>query len=428
MAFQDGDFKSLEPKTKRYEKSDDLVPGLRMAVHPSGGKSWVLRFWFGQKKQALSLGRYPEVSLADARAAAKLARADVVQGRNPAREKIEARQKADSEAAAAFDKVFALYERKHINRKLKASTAAEAKRLFKATIKPALAKKKLPEITSEHINDLLDDLVDSGSPVAANRTLAALRHFFNFAVARNFVAVSPVNGIERPTKETPRDRRLTDQEIRWLWLACEAAKTRLLKKEKSLHSPTGAIPQLLLLTGARRNEVCAMTDGEVNKTASLWTIPGIRTKNGRAHEVHLTSTALGVLNAVPRVKNPAKFVFCTNGQTSISGFSRLKNTIDRLMLEVARKEDPDAVIPAWRVHDLRRTMASGMAALGVALPVIERCLNHVSGSFGGIVGVYQQHEYTAEKKAAFELWSDHIIAIVEQRRGKVLPLERRRAR
>lgn len=426
-AYKNSHFTDLAPKAKRYEEPDNDVPGLRMAVHPSGAKSWVLRYWFGSKKYALTIGGFPGVDVAAARDVAEEARAKVKLGRNPAQEKIAARQTADSEAAAAFDKVFALYERKHINRKLKASTAAEAKRLFKATIRPALSKKKLPEITSEDVIELLDDLIDAGSPVTANRVLAALRHFFKFAVARKFVAASPVDGLERPTKETPRDRRLTDQEIRWLWLACERAKKHVLKKD-ALNSPTGAIPQLLLLTGTRRNEVCAMSDAEVKRDSAVWTIPAARTKNGRAHEVHLSKVALGILDDVPRVKNPAKFVFCTNGRTSISGFSRLKSRIDRLMLEIARKEDPQAVIPAWRVHDLRRTTASGMAALGVTLPVIERCLNHVSGSFGGIVGVYQQHEFTAERKAAFELWTNHVKGIVERGGGNVIPLAARRAR
>lgn len=135
--------------------------------------------------------------------------------------------------------------------------------------------------------------------------------------------------------------------------------------------------------------------------------------------MHLSDTALAIIEAVPKVKNEAGLLFTTTGETPPSGFSRAKGRMDGLMLGYARAEakkrgdDPAKVeIPDWVIHDLRRTMASGMARLGVQLPVIERCLNHVSGSFGGIVGVYQRHSFADEKRAALETWSAHIESLV----------------
>jgi integrase len=150
-----------------------------------------------------------------------------------------------------------------------------------------------------------------------------------------------------------------------------------------------------------------------------WRIAAARSKNGLTHEIALTEAMLAVIQSMPRVRNKAGYLFSTNGTTPCSGFSRAKARLDKLMLEYAKQEaaergdKPSEVrIEPWRIHDLRRTVASGMARLGIALPVIEKCLNHVSGSFAGIVGVYQRHTFTAEKRAAFEAWTRHVEAIV----------------
>ena len=156
-------------------------------------------------------------------------------------------------------------------------------------------------------------------------------------------------------------------------------------------------------------------------------LPSARTKNSKEHEIYLADAAIDVIKSVPRVKNRAGYVFSVTGETPPSGFSRAKSRLDRLMLSYARDEarergeDPDGVLlEPWRLHDLRRTVASGMARLGIALPVIEKCLNHISGSFAGIVGVYQRHSFADEKRAAFEAWAKHVEAIIRKgaaRRG-----------
>lgn len=153
-----------------------------------------------------------------------------------------------------------------------------------------------------------------------------------------------------------------------------------------------------------------MSDREIDPASKLWTIPRERAKNDVAHQVPLSDAAIVALASATRIKGSKEFVFSTNGRTPVSGYSKAKERLDAEMLRLARQEaegDPEAVqIPQWTFHDLRRTMASGMARLGINLPVIEKVLNHVSGSFGGIVSVYQRHSFADEKRVALETWGD----------------------
>jgi len=174
-----------------------------------------------------------------------------------------------------------------------------------------------------------------------------------------------------------------------------------------------------------------MTDRELKLDDKLWILPKSRTKNGLEHEIHLSNTARAILERTPRVKSKAGYVLTTNGETAPSGFSRAKRKLDKLMVGYAqaeakqRRDDLATVeIPNWTLHDLRRTMASGMARLGIALPVIEKCLNHISGSFAGIVGVYQRHSFAAEKVAAFDAWARHVDSLVTGKAGNVVALRR----
>jgi integrase len=311
------------------------------------------------------------------------------------------------------------YRKRHVTAKLKASTARECERLFDREILPRWRNRRLNEISKQDVLDLLDEIVDRGAPTTANHAFAWLRHFFNWALGRNLLAVSPCAGVKKPSKPESRRRWLSDDEIHWLWQACDGAGF-----------PFGYLTKLLLLTGARREEVRAMCDRELRLSQRTWTIPPARTKNGEAHEIALADATLAVIEAVPRVRNKAGYLFCTNGSTPVSGFTRAKRSLDKGMLECAQKEarergagPADVQIEPWVLHDLRRTVASGMARLGVALPVVEKCLNHVSGSFGGIVGVYQQHDFKDEKRAAFEAWAQHVEAVVSGRpAANVIPL------
>jgi integrase len=213
---------------------------------------------------------------------------------------------------------------------------------------------------------------------------------FNWAVARDIIASSPTAGIKPPSPERSRDRTLSDAELRLVW---EAAST--------IGYPFGILVQLLIVTGQRRGEVAGMKWDEVDLTGRIWTLPRERVKNNQMHVVPLSKAAAAIVEAAPRIEGP--FVLTTTGATHAAGYAKGKQRLDALL---------PADMPAWRLHDLRRSVASGMARLGINLPVIEKVLNHSSGSFAGIVGVYQRHDFAEEKCRALEAWGKHVMRIV----------------
>ena len=177
----------------------------------------------------------------------------------------------------------------------------------------------------------------------------------------------------------------------------------------------GKAAKLLLLTGLRREEVGRLQWHEVNLSDGTITLPPERTKNGREHVIPLSGAALGILHSIaPRAGTTALF-----GGRGFTDWHRGKRTLDRRIAETRG----EALAP-WRLHDCRRTVATGLAKLGVDLPTIEKCLNHTSGSFAGVVGVYQRHDYFVEKKRALAIWADHVLALGERRPSVVSPLRR----
>ena len=279
----------------------------------------------------------------------------------------------------------------------------ETDRILDREVVEAWRGRRLSAIKRADVHDLLDKIVDRGAPIAANRTLAALRRMCAWAVERGIVEASPCEKVRAPASETTRDRVLTDEEIRAAWAAFDSAGW-----------PFGPIAQLLLLTGQRLREVGEAPWSEIDLEAKTWTIPKERAKNAVAHEVPLSEVALQVLATLPRVeagRRPAGFLFTTNGKTPVSGFSRAKDGFDRAMLAGLRKaaaehgEDPAKVETPqhWTLHDLRRTSASGMAGLGIAPHVVEAALNHKSGTIKGVAAVYNRYTYSAESARRLRL-------------------------
>ena len=214
----------------------------------------------------------------------------------------------------------------------------------------------------------------------------------------------------KPKAPPARDRVLSEAEIKWLWQACD-----------TLGKPFASLLKLLTLTGCRRGEVAGMMRGELSEDGAIWTVPGARRKNGRQHMVYLPPLAREIIAAVPRVEGKAGYLFTTTGKSPVSGWSKIKRRLDTAMLALARAErGADAAVREWRLHDLRRTCATGMAELGIPPHIIEVALNHVSGHKAGVAGIYNRAEHSAERKAALELWAAHVEALVTGRSAKVL--------
>jgi integrase len=386
---------------KRLEIHDGH--GLYLVIQPSGHKSWAFRYRVAGKSRKLSLGPYgdaPAIGVTKARALASAELVKVQAGGDPARDR--RRDTADT-----FEAVARRFLERYARPKNRSWT--ETARLLGLIPDPQKAEKddpttfvvrqksavdrwgarKVSDIRQADVITLLDDIVDGGAPVGANRVFSAVRKLFNWAESRYALDRNPCGKVQRPSDENSRDRVLSDSELRLIW---DAAGDR--------GWPFGAILRLLILTGQRRDEVAGMAWSELDFAGKVWKIPRGRVKNDTGHEVPLSPMSLEVIESVPKVAN-VDLLFTTTGVTPVSGFSK-----EKAALVVAVGFDD------WWLHDLRRTMASGMARLGISLPVIEKVLNHTSGSFRGVVGVYQRHSFADEKRAALDLWGAHIARLV----------------
>ena len=398
-------------------------------MQPSGAKSWAVRYRANGIPKKLTLGSYPALSLRAARERAQAATGEVAGGKDPAAEKKAARQAAKAARGAQSDRVERVVER-FIELHAKPNTRdwRQTERLLAKYVVGRWSGRRLSEVTRADVNELLDEIAKR-APIGANRVFAQLRKMCNWSIGKGIIEHSPCAGVETPSRETTRDRVLNYDEIRLVWQASD-----------TVGWPFGSICKLLLLTGARREEIAGLRRSEidlsplvanaveveglgrrVNEVSGLrLLLPKERTKNKRDHVIPLSDEAVEIIRGLPRVEGDQGFVFTTTGKSSVSGFSRAKEAIDAAILEALKEEaerrgeDPAKVKPLshWTLHDLRRTVATNLQALGVRLEVTEAVLNHVSGSKGGIVGIYQRHEYASEKRQALEFWARRLDVIV----------------
>lgn len=255
----------------------------------------------------------------------------------------------------------------------------------------------------------------NGLSDSQGRAMAAvLSTLFSWLKEHRHIASNPALEVTKPATAKARERVLNVQadvrradELRWFWAATD-----------TLIQPFAVLLKLLLVTGARRQELAELQWDEVSDDLTTVRLPGSRTKNARPHIIHLPPLAAGLLASLPRIVD-CPFVFTSNGKVPVSAFSATKRQLDAVMLRIARAERAGATIPLWRLHDLRRSCATGMAGIGILPHVVEATLSHVSGSKSGVAGVYNLASYEAEKRDAWERWalrlqtllSDNVVAL-----------------
>jgi integrase len=415
------------PKVGRLEIWDPLIsddrtlPGtFGIRVTDKGTKSWVVMYRTLDEakgkvlQKRLKLGSYPSMSLADARTMARDTLLGVSRGNDPSKAKQAAI--ADRLGAITFADALDQFIEKYAKRETRGWK--ETQRVFDKNIKPELGDYRLDAVTALQIRDLIETMAET-APYMANRALAYIRKFFNWATERQMISASPVASLKAPAKEYSRDRVLTDDEIKSMWEAFVA-----------MGWPFGQTFQLLLVTGQRRDEVAKMRWEDLDLKSGLWTLPREATKADRLHEVPLSPLALDILDGAKRTSE--KYVFSTNGETPISGFSRSKAKADELaairQFQDAGYDKPienqiaASMLPDWRLHDLRRTVASNMAKLGVAPHVIEKVLNHSTGAISGVAAVYNRYAYTSEKSEALQIWSNKLEMIIRPADSNIIRL------
>ncbi len=387
---------TLKPGPTRREIPDGLVRGLFFIVQPSGAQSWACRYRIEGRPRKFTLGTYPAIGLTAARDLAKDALVSVARGQDPHALKKAVKAPPDRDIV---ERVVASFIERYARPNTRSSSAAESERVLNKEVVGRWKGRRLSSITRAEVHELLNSVVDRGSPIMANRLLAVFRKMCGWAVERGLIETSPCAGVNPPGAIVSRERVLSDDELRAVWKACDA-----------IGYPFGPLIKLLILTGQRRDEVGAMTWAEVDLLAKLWALPRHRTKNGTEHTIPFSSQAMAILESLPHIGNG--LVFTTNGCNAVSGFSRAKSILDKHVLGL-----DGATLPHWTLHDLRRTAATGMARLGVNIHVVEKVLNHTSGSFRGIVSVYQRHSFSDEKRHALDTWGAFIERLVSDEVG-----------
>jgi integrase len=424
---------------------DNAQRGLAVRVTAGGGRTYLCQYTLHGHKWRVPLGSCSALSLAKAREAAAAVMGDVAKGKNPAAERKDA--VAAERAKRARDRLTLRVLIEDWNR------------LHLAGRRPRYAEEAVRALhyaLADHLDDAAEDL-DRGDVVRAldtltrrrkrrdgdgaekpkgvaitGRTVAYGRAAFAWAVKRDMVQSNSFADLPVAKSVAKRERVLSDQEVAEIWRAAGDAAT-----------PYCTIIRLLILTGQRRAEVAGMTWSEISEDWASWTLAAERTKNGAVHVVPLSALVRGLLKeSLPEDANEAKAVVRERRAsgalmlpgvvgTPFAGWSKAKRALDNAIADARAKTAaaagarPASLVP-WTVHDLRRTVATGLQRLGVRLEVTEAVLNHISGSRGGIAGIYQRHDWAAEKRAALDVWAAHVASIVEDRMigGNVVTLAR----
>lgn len=361
----------IKPADARAEIVDALVPGLRLVVQPTGVKSWALRYSFGRRHHKMTIGRYPKISLSDARDAARDALQRLARGVDPSTGPRSGVAVDDSFAAAVAD-----YKTLHVA-KLRPATIYYVTRELDTAVE-AWRGQPLKSIRRADVIALVDEAAKRG-PNAGNCCLQVMAAFFSWCESRDLIEASPTNGVRRVAKAPVRDRVLDDAELLTVWLAADKAG-----------GTYGGFCQLLILTGCRRNELASLERDELK--ADAIELPAKKVKTGEAHEIPLTPLMRRILDTLPK---SGRYVL-TGCDHPVSNGSKTKDAIETPSLK------------SWTFHDLRRSFATGMGDLGILPHVIERCLNH---KLRGVAGVYNRAKLKSEVKEAFERWSAHVESL-----------------
>lgn len=349
---------------------DDEQRGLAIRVTASGSKTYLAQYTIEGRKRRVPLGSCSGLSLAAARAAAAGIMGERAKGNDVAAERKEAASLArvrDEREKLTLAVLVDTWSDLHLVNK-RPRYATEAVRAIRNAF-PRLLNSPAAAVDRQDVVRVLDELNRQGRGAMASRTVAYGKACYSWAIKRGSLKENPFSALPVAPIER-RDRVLTDDELAAIWKASDPRTSH------------GAMVRFLMLTGQRREEVAGATWEEVSPDLSSWTLPAKRAKNGVTHIVPLSQPARELLASLPR---GGDLIF--PGRSGVfNGWSKCKERLDAA-----------AGVHDWRLHDLRRTLATGLQRLGVRLEVTEAVLNHTSGSRTGIVGVYQRHDWASEK-------------------------------
>jgi integrase len=365
---------------------DEAMPGFGVRIRAGAGgehRTFIAQYKIGTKHRRINLGNVAKVNLEDAHRQAKIIFGKVAMGEDPATEKNTSR----AEASRTLDAIIARYlEAKQTA--MRARTYAMAKYQLEILWKP-LHRLSVSAIDRAAIAAHASTIAGERGPVSANRARSMLSAMFTWAIGEGLCDQNPVAGTNKKEENGPRERALSDNEAAALWLGAP-------------EDNFGRIVKLLMLTGCRREEIGLLRWSEIDMDARTITLPADRTKNGQQHVVPLSESALEILKAVPR-REGRDYVFGRYGD-GFGNWSKAKSNLDAI---VELKEP-------WTLHDLRRTVRTGLGMLGVAPHVAEAVLNHLPAK---LIRTYDRNTYAAEKRDALERWANHLAVAIAQATG-----------
>jgi len=399
MKFTDRQIKALKPKKERYEVWETNGKGFGVRVSSTGRKSFIFLYKFQGTSRRITFGNYPEMSLADAHAAHAKSRQLLEQGSDPAT--VEQDEKEESRRSPSVKRLVAEYIEKYA--KPRKRSWKEDERILYKDVVSRWGKRKAQDITRRDIILLLDEIVERGALIQANRTLATIRKMYSFAMGRGILESSPCVAIPAPSKENRRDRVLNETEIKTFWNKLSTAK---------MEKYTALALKLQLITAQRKGEVAGAEWKDFDLKNGWWTIPANKAKNGFPHRVPLSSLATEILKELKNVTSQSQWLFPSprNGQHIA------ETSVDHAVRENAEYFEVDHFTP----HDLRRTAASMMTASGIQRLTVAKVLNHVES---GVTAVYDRHSYDKEKQKGLRSWGRQLEAILGHKTSsKVIPI------
>ena len=404
MRFTDRSIAALKPKAKLYEVWEDGRTGLGLRVSPKGRKSWNYMYRFDGKARRMTLGTYPAVSLASANVKHANAKELLTKGTDPGALHVEKRR-AERQAETVSDIAEEYLEKWARPRK---RSAGEDERILRKDVLPAWGKRKAKDIRRRDVILLLDTIVERGAPIAANRTLGVVRRMFNFAISRDLLDTTPVAMVKPPAKENQRERVLSPEEIRIFWKGLD---------EGPISPGICLALKLQLVTAQRKGESIGAALSEFDlKEEKVWIIPPERAKNGKTHRVPLSPLAVSLIEEAQTLAGDSQWLFPSpRGDVPVKP-QAVNQALYRACMPIAERpkaarlsKKPAIGLTGIVPHDLRRTAASNMAALGINRLVISKILNHVETS---VTAIYDRHGYDTEKRHALEAWAAHLEGIL----------------
>lgn len=397
--------------TGRTDYFDGTTKGLALRVS-EGAKSWTYHYTSPKdgKRARLTLGTYPATTLAKARTKALEAKGHVEEGKDP-RDVFAGQDGAAMTVAGLVDS----YLNKHV--KPNRRTATEMERRFRKNVIPVIGAVKVAEMHRRDVNRVLDPIIARGAAIEARLVFQDVRAMLRWAVKRGDLDHNPIDGMSKPGAERPRERVLSDEEIRTLWHG--------LPKSLRLSKACQRIIKLCLVSAQRVGEVAGMRRDELDLEARTWALPGARTKNGHPHLVPLSELAIDIIDeALADAGDHSPYVFPC-GEASLSPAAVAK-TIGRAQRPDEKRPLGRFGIAHWTAHDLRRTALDNLARLGVAPIVAGAVANHLSVTKATVtLRVYQQYSYEREKREALDLWAARLKAILAGHGADVVPMRAR---